>query len=95
MATAVRSSGMLARVETNRGLANFFTNTHVTPQQRHDLLQYRKLGQADFDAHMPFKNLPVARLQLVNESYQLLPPSELDPSETRSSKAMQSSSILA
>ena len=57
MATAVRSSGMLARVETNRGLANFFTNTHATPEQRHDLLQYRKIGQADYDAHVNYRLL--------------------------------------
>ena len=54
MATAMRSSGMLASVETNRGLANFFTNTHATPEQRHDLLQYRKIGQADYDAHVNY-----------------------------------------
>ena len=48
---------MLPTSPDNLGLLNNLSNTPATPEQTHDLLNFRKIGQADFEAHVNYRIL--------------------------------------
>ena len=48
---------MLPTSPDNLGLLNNLSNTPATPEQAHDLLTFRKIGQAEFEAHVNYRIL--------------------------------------
>ena len=51
---AIKNSGMLEHVSTNRGPINPFTKKTATTQQSCDLLSFRDIGQREFLNHITF-----------------------------------------
>ena len=39
-------------LQSNRGLFNPFSNIHATPEQSHDLLNYRDIGNRQFEQYI-------------------------------------------
>lgn len=49
MVAAVTSKGMYQDEPSNKGLWNVFANKEATPDQAHDLLNFRSIGQEAFE----------------------------------------------
>ena len=52
MLKAIANHGMFSSLEENQGLWNFLDNKQATPEQSHDLLQLRKIGQEAFENYV-------------------------------------------
>lgn len=48
---------MLSNSQTGEQLINPFTNIPATPEQMHDLLKFRQIGQAEFEDHVSYRIL--------------------------------------
>ena len=57
MIDLMEESEMIPSSEEDLGPTNPLTNTQSTPEQAHDLLNFRQIGQAEFEAHVRYRNL--------------------------------------
>ena len=49
---------------TNSEIVNLFTNKKATPQQQHDLLQVRNIGQEEYEEHVAYYILKQASTKI-------------------------------
>ena len=57
MLGGIKAHGMFSSDEENCGLYNIFTGELATPEQTHDMLHYRDIGQLGFEAYISSKIL--------------------------------------
>ena len=60
MLEEVKSKGAIFIDTTNKGLLNFLDDVHATPEQSHDLLNFRNVGQQAFENLVQYKLLQKA-----------------------------------
>lgn len=48
------STPHLPLLRTQHELGNLFTEKHATPEQQHDLLNFREIGQDEFERHVAY-----------------------------------------
>ena len=56
----------------NRGQQNFFSGKKATPEQTHDLLNYRKIGSDGLEQHIKFRILKQSTTEAPKRKHQLL-----------------------
>lgn len=57
MLGVVTSKGMHEKEQTNQGLWNVFEKKEATPEQKHDLLNFRSIGQQSFEHFVKYRLL--------------------------------------
>ena len=65
----------------DRGLINPFTNKHASPDQLHDLLNFREIGNSEFNKFIEYYILHQASIKLPGRKKQLLTFSNKKPSK--------------
>ena len=53
----IKENSMLPTGSDNLGLHNFLSRTPATPEQTHDLFNFRTIGQQQFEAHVNYRIL--------------------------------------
>ena len=71
MIQVVTGSGMFEVVTENRGLWNHFIQTQASPKQSHDLLAFRKIGQAHLSGLINSSILRTHSAQAPNQTHRL------------------------
>ena len=71
MIQVVTGSGMFEVVTENRGLWNYFTQTQASPEQSHDLLAFRKIGQTHLNGFINSSILHTHSAQAPNQTHRL------------------------
>ena len=59
MLEAISKHGLFHKAEENNGLWNFLTAQRASSEQAHDLLQFREIGQAGYEALISSKLLNI------------------------------------
>ena len=65
----IKESHMFEKIVGNRGLQNLFTRKHATPEQSHDLLSFRGIGQCEFMLYVSFHILNKPSTQAPNRRH--------------------------
>ena len=53
----IEQNKMLPTSSENLGLQNFLSHTPATPEQAHNLLNFRRIGQEEFETHVNYRTL--------------------------------------
>jgi len=72
----IKSAGLLQPTINNRGLINPFSNRTASPEQEHDLLQFRKIGTAEFEKYITYYILKQASVHPPDRKKRLMTFSE-------------------
>ena len=85
----IESASLLEIVESSRGLVNPFTKKKATPEQEHNLLSFRDIGQAEFEKYISYYILRQASIHLPRRKRRLATFSERKPSKRQVSQLQE------
>jgi len=72
----IKSANLLQPTINNRGLINPFSNRTASPEQEHDLLQFRKIGTTEFEKYIAYYILKQASVHPPDRKKRLMTFSE-------------------
>ncbi len=82
----IKSAQLLPLPSSDRGLVNSFTKKNATPEQQHDLLNFRTIGQEEFEKHVAYYILKQASVYPPQRKRRLLTFADRKPSKRQVSQ---------